>query len=451
MKLAASERDSKPMRVVSLVMVLLAYQVVCGNEGRLVELRVRISTGEERVFSGMLVSENANFVILDREGRRLSISKSIIMEVDGAPYAPPAAIGGLTAPGGLAPESPSETVEQPAESSETPRVQPNAVTLEGSASLSTGPAYSRNGEDVSGGRCWLNLVCDETSLKGEANGAYFVVQPKTGGQLIPALEGSNSVEYSTPDGSDFKGGSFRLLVDPTACTATVQDTQQCSVELQSSPGRRTLFAKVKPKPVKVQVTVRSRTTDYRLDCIDEDGGGTNDSLQRTPAERTMKLMTGHTYLLKFGKPGFRPGDLRMRLAYRDTTIDIVNLLKPRNRLLMSAMSLALPGWGQRYGDRPRAGRVYRGLAIVLTILTGLDAANTGFAKMTYDNLNADYVAESSADKRADIDRSRDNARRWFDISYGTFLGVSGALGLVWTINVADPLVFSIGRRTPVRP
>ena len=235
-----------------------------------------------------------------------------------------------------------------------------------------------------------------------------------------------------------------LYVDFEKDSFALQEIKDCPASLEVERGRKLLRISFSPKRTACKLELRTGVTDYTFIRTDEDGGRSDTALKMLPSKE-VSLACGHNYIFQMQKKGFRAATFSFKTD-RDTVLTYKDF-RQKSRFAQAGLSLLFPGTGQYYGDRRTAGGWYRGLAITLIAVTAVDAAVLGISKGLYDDANRRYQTEADQAKRHDLDVSRSNAMSTFHIASGVFTGSSIALGFVWTINIVDPLIFSIGRNT----
>lgn len=297
----------------------------------------------------------------------------------------------------------------------------------------------------------LNIISKTVSLDIETDDykEHYSIHSGPQGNLLPVTSGERKIHFTpASELADYKGGYIAFEFNEENETAVIHDKQQCEAEMEVLSDEGIVKLIIEPTRSRIELVLKTGITDCRLIKIDEDGGVDSDT-SIIAATEAFPVSSGHDYLFMMSKPGFHNNNIRFSFGYEDTTIEYLRL-KPKNRFKMSAMSMALPGKGQRYGDRRIAGAWYTALTIVGIAFVGWESILASFYKSEYDNYSQKYLNEVDADIRDAYRRQRDSARDNWKLNRYMFLGGCIYVGAVWTVNFIDPLIFSINRKKSVK-
>ena len=335
---------------------------------------------------------------------------------------------------------PDSTTKEVAESHGTNAVQDSSA----SAAPSDDSAATQSVVVESNWR--LQLLCERTQMLFQdiSFTDKYNVRPGTQGALLSIHEGR--IEFTcTPKEEDYASGTVVLNSNPSLDSISLSSYDECDtvyfeIDKESKLARLTVI----PARISCRLTMKTGVVDYTLIRTDENGE-ISDTFFNVEADHPFILKRKHNYSFLLTKPGFDPYQFPIAVS-GDTSLTI-SQFKPKNLTRMVTLSLLFPGNGQFYGDRPKAGTVYRVLGVTLLAMTVVDGAVLGISKLRYDNYNEQYKTEPNADERKKIRDSRASAKRMFYRSRTALYGITGTLGLVWTINIVDPFVFSIRNKT----
>jgi len=293
----------------------------------------------------------------------------------------------------------------------------------------------------------LQLLCEKTAIvfKDIDTDEKYNVRPGTQGVIISARKGRIEFTCIPRENEEYLTGAVVLHADSVADSIYLSSYDGCdSVLMEPDAGAKIVRCTVIPARVHCRLTLRTGIVDYTMIRTDENGE-ISDTFFNMEAEHLLTLKRKHNYDFQLAKPGFDPYSFKLTVASDvDTSI---TQFRRKSLGRMVALSLMFPGTGQYYGDRPKPGCWYRVLALSFLGITALDGAVAGISKLTYNRYNESYAGEPDADKREKIRESRSSAKRMFYRSRSVLYGSAGVLGVIWTINIVDPLFFSIGNNT----
>jgi hypothetical protein len=421
----------------------LIVQSLCATE---------VKTVSGTTFKGVIVSENDRYISIDIGGSTVKLLKSIIKELDGKPY------GALALATAVPKDSSSAAVTEESidsgavsQAGAAPLNAPAVENSEKKSAVPPLPAADSAAQTAPASTGWQIQVASSVNLSVDVKNTteHCEVRAGTEGCRVSALRDTTMIYYepSLPE-SNRKGGFVFILFDSSAGKASIVEQKHCTASIETSAQPQTVKLSIEPYKDRIELRLVTKVDHYELRRTDEDGGK-SDTTPNVSGDQMFTVAAGHNYIFTLSKPGFIVDTAKLKFDYGDTTLMIKTFL-PKNSFLMAAQSLILPGWGQFYGDRPTAGKWYRGLWIGTVALTAADAGVMGISKWQYDKYNNRYPNEPSAAERAKLTKSRSDARQLFTKSYKAFLGLSGCLGIVWTFNIADPLLFSYGKTSPVK-
>jgi hypothetical protein len=409
-----------------------------------------IITTSGTTFSGKIVSESEAFFTIDAgSGTPVKILKKLIKTLDGREYTYNDPSSKTEPPGVVTEPTPQEAVDDTAATSTSQTYR----SEESTDTTVTAMEEQEYGTTQSESQWQLQLLSGNVAFELQ-NMDYkesYNIRPETRGAFAVVHEDTMSFTV-LPKSSDYKGGMISLIVTPDDGSIVLHEIEDCKASLEVNSQDKSARLTIGLKPIYGKLTYTTGVVDYTLIRKDEDDG-TSDTTLKTEASCMFVVTRGHNYVFQHSKPGFIPLK-RDFVFFPDSTYDDsshitadVTDFMPIRRLVMVGKSALLPGNGQIYGGRRKTGLWYRGLTLSFLGLTVVSGATMGITALVYNSNNEKYPDEPDAGKRREIDESRDRARRYFHHARKAFYISAGTFGVVWTINIIDPIFFSIGKNT----
>ena len=295
----------------------------------------------------------------------------------------------------------------------------------------------------------LKFVSEKASLLVSENDnpkiAHKVVSGTAGISIVIATDFSRHYKLASLEGNNnYKVGGFAFHLEEGK--ATISHITNCNISISVDSIAQTITAKITPVKNKVQFSLTTGVTDYKLS---NGNTFTTHTLRASPSDMSFTVRSGTRLSLKLEKPGFKDMVKNINIGSSDTILYIKDF-EPKSKLKMAAFSTLFPGSGQRYGDRYTAAGWYTTLSIISGVFSGFELFMVNEAKRDYEDMQEAYQNSLNPTVRTSLKESRDKALETWKYHNNLLWAGLGTLGVTWTWNIVDPFIFSHSKKSRVK-